>query len=242
VTSVYQEFTVDASYNGGGVQTQFWAFNPRFSIASGFYIGVQRAGLLWGPGVYGQKVDYNAQFSLFSPPNHTSSRLMLDTTNCAYGADTSDGITCGIRYNWATGQRFRLTVNIYSGISTPGWCPPAASTCTVYQGMIAPANNLSAATQISAWSIAPSVYGIVNIAQSFLENLNAFHHQYCAPLNNVAGTFVVPFKVNGTASPYPIDHAWAVDETQIDHTQSPAVPVPECAWLWRSGVISYMTY
>jgi hypothetical protein len=242
VTSVYQDITSTASLGGASDFVQYWAFNPRFSLTSGFYTGLQRNGILLGQGVKGTKVPKSVQFSLFSNGQSASFR-MLDGTNCTLGADSLDqatGVSCSIAYAWAGNQPFRLTVNIYEG-ATGAWCAAGTPICTVYQGLIAPVSNLSATTQISAWSIDPGTYGRVGNASSFLENLNVNHSQYCGPLNNVSGDFVVPFKVD-VGSSYPVSAVTGSDRFVRDLNQSPPPQILACAWQWNVWVISKVTY
>jgi hypothetical protein len=245
VTALYQDMTVTASIGQPGDAFQFWAFNMDFSSTGLplFYTGIQRKGFLLGDGVHGVPVLKSAYFSLRSNGVASGFR-MLESTNCVLGFDSPDpttGVSCAISYNWAQGQQFRLRINVYEGVNTPGWCPTSVTTCTVYQAVIGPSSNPSAAIQISAWSVAPAVYGRVSDGNSFLENGNVVHRQNCSRQNNVDGHFVIPFKLNGSNT-YAILKTTGGDRFELDHFQSPPVPVLACVWWWNDALASRVTY
>lgn len=193
------------------------------------YIGAQKYGVLLGSPGNGTVVTKSARFSLESL-NQAYVRN-IDPTNCTIGFDDKPGVSCAITYNYADGQRFRYWVNVYTNVTGAGWCPTGYSSCYVVQGMIAPANNLSAATQISAISGVPLAFGMPMSAKSFVENIAVQHVSGCSMLGNVAGEFVLPFKVNGTSVMYG-------SSSGQDLGWSP----PACVWTWNDWLVTKISY
>jgi hypothetical protein len=241
ITSIYQEITPTHARIGTGWKIQYWSFNPNYSMpgGAGFYMGLQEQGLLWHnhDPLQTYTVDETARFSLFSNRDINSFK-MLDTTNCVTGADSSDpstGISCGIQYSWIVGVRYRLWANVYEHVSG-SWCPASSYLdCTVYQGMVAPASNLSAATQIAVFSVNPTSYGHIGTAESFLEYLGVVHTPNCTQQNSVSGGFVVAFEMNGT-TPYPVASVTGGDNFVTVETRSGVrQTIPICAWMYNGA-------
>lgn len=232
IASINQEFTVTASFNApsGQPRTQFWAIQPKMQSLIHMYVGVQKYGILLGDQHPNHEVaTKSARFSLQSL-NQAYIRN-LDTGNCENGFDGGPGVSCAITYNYADGQKYRHWVNIYTNVTGTGWCPVGYTSCYVFQAMIAPASNLSAATQISAISGVTLAFGMPTSASSFVENFAVNHVANCTPIGNVEGQFVLPFKVNGSSVLYASSSGW-------DLAMSPQA----CVWTWNDWVTTIIRY
>ena len=226
VNSIYQDMQANAVTASKGT---YFAFNPRFSITTGFYAGMQNRGNLSN----GTIVSRSALTGLFAINNTSFKNLQPDICNSAadFGAP---GLSCAIVYNWGVGQQFRINFDALPVASGP-WCPLStlnpngtASFCMVYVATIAPSSNPGAKTQIAAWSIDTRTYGVPSDAVSFLE---VFSGGVPCNAGSPAGYFVLPFKVFGS-------NAFAPSTTGGSDEQA-GCPAPK--W-WFDWVVQRITY
>ena len=226
VNSMYQDMLASSITTNLGT---FFSFNPRFSLTSGFYAGLQNQGQLSN----GTTVSRSALTGLFATT--FTNFKNLQPTICNSAADFGNpGDSCAIEYSWTPGVQYRINFDAIPTTSG-GWCPLStlnpngtASYCMVYVATVAQTGNPSAKTQIAAWSIDTRSYGVPSYAVSFLE---VFSGGVPCNAGSPAGYFVVPFKVFG-ANAYGTSSISGSDS-------SPGCPAPK--W-WFDWVVQRITY
>jgi hypothetical protein len=205
----------------------FWAFSPVLhSTATGdtsIYVGFQTQGLLKGS-QNNVVVPKSAHFSIFGhvgQPIHN-----LQPTQCSNGADGGAGISCAKQFGWVANNSYSVYTDYFYGITTPGWCPPTVSPCTVAVGGIG-------STQIGAFSYSPLAYGsVTGTSSSFLE-MPLFIGGTCADPVPI-GQFTIPYKVVSGNQLY-VSSASSFDRNDTVYPQT-------CARTWNDWLATWISY